>query len=146
MYVTRDIACCGMREINLLSMHASAAIAMKAFAEQTFNRQHTNFRYAVFSEANYGDTRGLYAYGREFAKFIKANKLGTVAATGWHVNPNSGNKLKAWIWTVDWDALKVWAKKARVKTPKTTIGVPIGYGPPPVRPGDVVAAQVNARG
>ncbi len=66
------------------------------------------WRYAVFTQA--GSRR---SYGKKFAALITSAKLGTVVqATKKTVkNPNSGNILKAWLWTVNHNALQKWAQK-----------------------------------
>lgn len=45
------------------------------------------------------------------AAFIKANKLGSIGKTDRRINPSSGNTLTAYIWGVDWKALKAWYYK-----------------------------------
>jgi hypothetical protein len=49
--------------------------------------------------------------GHAFAKFLKDNKLGTVVSTKPQINLNTGNTIKAWLWTVDREALVAWHKK-----------------------------------
>lgn len=74
------------------------------------------WRYAVFTQAGTGAT-----YGRKFAALIKKENLGEVvqATTKTVTNPNSGNVLKAWLWTVNHKNLRAWAQKqgeAKAKT------------------------------
>lgn len=66
------------------------------------------WRYAVFTQAGKGQS-----YGRKFAALIRKEKLGEVvqATTKTVKNPNSGNILKAWMWTVNHKNLKAWAQK-----------------------------------
>lgn len=73
------------------------------------------FRYAVFTQAGARST-----YGTKFAAYIQENKLGTVVAatTERHRNPNTGRILKAWIWTVDHDAMRVWWKEYQKREKK----------------------------
>lgn len=75
--------------------------------------QYSRFRFAIFTEAHYPmyteDTAGP-KYGQNFAAFIREHRLGDVVETGRHVNPNSSNKLKVWVWTVDHAALVGWLK------------------------------------
>ncbi len=67
----------------------------------------SRWRYAVFTQA--GSRR---TYGKRFAALIAKEGLGEVvqATTKTVKNPNSGNVLKAWIWTVNHTALKKWAQ------------------------------------
>jgi hypothetical protein len=70
---------------------------------------HDNtWRYAVFTQAGTRKT-----YGKKFAALIKKENLGEVvqATTKSVKNPNSGNVLKAWIWTVNHRNLRAWAQK-----------------------------------
>lgn len=66
------------------------------------------WRYAVFTQAGKKRT-----YGKKFAALIRRENLGEVmqATTKSVKNPNSGNILKAWIWTVNHKNLKAWAQK-----------------------------------
>ena len=47
-------------------------------------------------------------YGKKFADFIEANGLGDVISTQPVVNSFTGNKVVAWIWTVDHARLRNW--------------------------------------
>ena len=113
------LQCCGVKEISGLSDYESAAYAMQDFWNTTYGRKvpnlignnlvpapMVNFRYCIFTQA-----RHTYDYGIDFAKFITNNKLGTIAETDFNTNPNSGNDVKVWIWTIDHNALGRWKKK-----------------------------------
>lgn len=71
-------------------------------------RIDNKWRYAVFTQAG-----SRKSYGRNFAALIKKENLGEVvqATTKTVKNPNSGNILKAWLWTVNYPNLKKWAIK-----------------------------------
>ena len=74
--------------------------------------QYSRFRFAIFTEAHgpaWAEENGP-KYGQNFAAFIRETQLGDVIETGRHVNPNSSNKLKVWVWTVDHAALVGWLK------------------------------------
>jgi hypothetical protein len=75
----------------------------------------SKWRYAVFTQAGKGES-----YGRKFAALIRKQKLGTVvqATTKTVTNPNSGNVLKAWLWTVNHKNLRKWAQKQADKEQK----------------------------
>lgn len=125
MQVDSYINCCGIREISSLSYYRGPKAAMIGFCDQVYSRllgnpphtymsnDNSNFRYAVFSQAG---ARG--AYGQRFAAYITENNLGEVIETGRHVNPNSGNQLKVFVWTVDHDAVKLWMKEVKDKDAK----------------------------
>lgn len=114
------VNCCGIREISGISGHKPEAV-MKAFAKKVYGdgKSHTdvwsyhyqrphgeNWRYAVFSAAARGK-KAAPRYGDALRAYILKHKLGEVVETGVAVNPNSGNNLKAYIWTVDHEAVKV---------------------------------------
>jgi hypothetical protein len=135
MYVDRaEIACCGIREIQNLSIHKAPETAMLSFVEQTSPEEsyydnsvlerRDKFRYAIFS----GTKRSRYV--DRFAAYILSNKLGEVVETGWNKNPNSGNQLKVCVWTINWDALKKWAAKQEGNDGK-------GKPSAPVAPADI---------
>jgi len=48
--------------------------------------------------------------GEKLAKFIIKHKLGTVISPNQRKNPNSGNMIKAWIWTPNEKNLRKWFK------------------------------------
>ena len=80
--------------------------------------QYSRFRFATFTEAlpyatpnDLLDDNPRYKYGRAFAAFIRENALGSLVETGYEVNPNSGNRLKVWVWGIDHTALKSWYEK-----------------------------------
>ncbi len=49
--------------------------------------------------------------GEKLEKYIKINKLGTVKKTPYRINPNSGNKVQCYLWTINKTNLKAWNKK-----------------------------------
>lgn len=50
--------------------------------------------------------------GHDLAQLFKENELGEITETGFHVNPNSNNKIKVWIFAPDNDKFKTWFKMA----------------------------------
>ena len=102
--------CCGIKEISGLSYAKNSAEAMYSFMNNSYD-WNQRFRYVIFSQAKTNAT-----YGKKFAAFIRKHKLGsTVVTRGEHRNPNSGNVLKIWIWTINWFAVKTWYKKEALK-------------------------------
>jgi hypothetical protein len=108
----RYLSCCGVREITDLRHTTSPEDALHRFRVITFNAGET-FRYALFTEAGLNEEG--YAYGEEFAAFIRENKLGNVVETeGRYINPNSGNILKCWLWTVNHPKVRAYGVRKRV--------------------------------
>lgn len=104
--------CCGVRELHGLSEYSTPERAMAQLGQllglkaiMVFNDQehvagqNVNWRHLLFGQ-NRTNT-----YGDRFRAYILEHKLGTVVETDTQVNPNSGNPLKIFVWTVDWPAL-----------------------------------------
>jgi len=102
MTVFHASGCCGVREIHGLSEYSTSSAAMKAFYKAAILANVIKFRYVYFAQ------NGPH-YGDKFAAYILENKLGEIIETGSHVNPNSGNKLKMFVWTLNIENLKAWA-------------------------------------
>lgn len=111
--------CCGVKELHGLSFYSQDPATFLKFhfrrdrasweatSEDNYHIDRLfspNFRYAYFTQAGRAQT-----YGEEFATYIKDQQLGEVVETTLNVNPNSGNELKMWVWTVDHDRLGEWA-------------------------------------
>jgi hypothetical protein len=123
-----DLECCGVKEIDGLSKFdddPEAAMSAFCLARTGYNHYHQdtssissslqlNFAHILFTQA------GNVTYGQQFARFIRANRLGSVVRSRIQVNPNSKNPLAAYIWTVDRLALKRWWAK-QVRDLKRTI-------------------------
>ena len=122
-----NLRCCGVKEITGLSYTESATKAIRQFGDLTYYRQvkqylgsgHSetvpapmeNFRYVMFTQAN--ATGGTATYGDRFAAFIQKHKLGALIETPYNMNPNSGNNVKVWLWTVDHPRVKALLAKLR---------------------------------
>lgn len=108
MDLCTEMACCGITEIQGLSDHRNSEEALKEFCRIAGGYDwEWRFRFAVFTEA--GGKKSTY--GKNFARYIEKHGLGEVVATKTKVNPNSGNPLKAFVWTMNIPALKSWAKE-----------------------------------
>jgi hypothetical protein len=119
----RYLLCCGVREITDLRETTDSADALNRFRTIT-RRDGENFRYAIFTQAGLSDEG--YAYGEEFAAFIVDNKLGAVTETeGRHKNPNSGNILKCWIWTVNHSAVRGYARPVKKRVYKKKVATKV---------------------
>lgn len=123
--------CCGMREIDNISISSDAAgnLRVDKTAEQTLRefcaavprivdyndnarqKPHLNFALVVFTGvvvrrrsdqfSNRGDN-----YGQAFADLIVAEGLGDVTAGPTAENPNTSNTVRAWIWRLNVDAVR----------------------------------------
>lgn len=105
--------CCGVKELTNLVARNDALLNMQDFVYRAYSKEHQlngRFRYALFSEAN---SQGFNSktYGHLFAELITREKLGTLIETERNVNPNSGNDVKVWVWTVDHNAVREWGNR-----------------------------------
>lgn len=104
MDISDEFNCCGLREITDLSSHREpeeAFLNLLRLLNNPYYPRTRRWRHAVFTEAK-GN------YGRKFATFLRQNHLGKVVCTPKEINPNSGNPLRAFVWTVDWPAVEAW--------------------------------------
>lgn len=86
----RSTSCCGVRDIDGLSDHSRNMEG----AFRLFWPQFTG-AFALFT----CPTKNKY--GERFKKYIEKHKLGSVVETERRKNPNSGNMLRAYLWTLD---------------------------------------------
>lgn len=90
--------CCGIRESGGLEDDNDPITSLKNFQEDDAR----NWSHLIFSQA--GKT---FNYGVNLAAYIKANNLGEVVGMeDFHVNPNTGNPLKVWVWAPNRTAIK----------------------------------------
>lgn len=105
--------CCGVKELTELRLLDDPLKNMQAFVASAYDKGGFNgrFRYGLFAEANLPNTRYPKTYGKDFAAFILSNELGEVIETRSNINPNSGNAVKVWLWTINHDAVRAWSVK-----------------------------------
>lgn len=94
----RDTSCCGLGEINGLQ-----SMSPEAIVQQVQNSFRDRAFYILTGARAHG-----FKCGRDFCRFIEANKLGTVRETQARRNPNSGNNLRVYIWAVNLRNLAKW--------------------------------------
>lgn len=143
----QHLACCGIKEISGLSWYKTPEEALRGFAQVTYNRRKSKatrtpegeivntqvpdpfdkFRYVIFSQANVPrmkDHPDRSRYGERLAELITNQKLGTLMDTGSNINPNSGNSLRVWIWTIDHDRTRTFISNLD----KPNLANPLGLG------------------
>ena len=108
--------CCGLREISGIARCSGPEKALENLAKGML--YDSSWRHAVFTQAGTRST-----YGEKFKAYILKEKLGTVVESETKVNPNSGNKLKAYVWTVDWRRMKGWMKRHKIEREKSSYGI-----------------------
>jgi hypothetical protein len=88
-----DTNCCGLKEIDGLQDYGNYATIRRVLSYENENQKTPPFY--LFT----GVTR--WKYGQELAKYIVEKKLGKCVKTPSKLNPNSMNKITAWIWVVN---------------------------------------------
>lgn len=117
-----ETSCCGMNEIEGLSHSRTAKEAMLAFCQYIEDEEGGDYNYdtgdyeptrtSLRPLAQYVFTGTTDAkYGPQFKAYILENKLGSVVESRAKRNPNSGNMVRAWIWTPSTKSLKAWWAK-----------------------------------
>lgn len=94
--------CCGIRELSGLEGYSLREV-LEGCARDWFLNNRDGI-HIFFS------TTGNYRTGHNLEAYIKKHALGAVLRTKAARNPNSGNLLTMWVWTVN---IKNWAAHAR---------------------------------
>lgn len=108
-----ETACCGLREINGLSGYDNAKDAMMDLCEMLDSGDNgedlpPNFAFILFTGIVRDDS------GQKFAEYIRRHGLGNVRAGTETKNPNSGNIINAWVWSVNGSKLEQWYLKNKL--------------------------------
>lgn len=111
----RHMDCCGFREISGLEDAKDPEDALLTFCLTQTGQSYVGARYVKAlrlscSHVVFTEVQGDGGYGRKFAAFIKAKKLGTVVESSVSSNPNTNNKLRGYIWVISPAALAKWWK------------------------------------
>lgn len=106
----QSTSCCGVDEIVDLGSRNTTRGAMLDVCNNYIRREWNNSFVDDFPAFLSFTGVMKYGYGQEFANFIRKNKLGTVRESVARVNPNSGNRIKMWIWAVNRTAMRKWYK------------------------------------
>lgn len=114
-----NLSCCGMEEFvgvnernkspaTLFADFCDACAAGDEWGDGHYQPAHVIMN-EVTRERNPSDMemyRLAIGQGEPFANWIRENKLGTVHITASRVNVNSGNQLRAILWTPNWRNIK----------------------------------------
>jgi len=101
MFNSSDISC-GVVQLHSFDQHTTPEKFLFDSLDDNFGGE---FAFAIFSDV-LKPKRKLS--GTKFAKYIKDSGLGTVVETKIKINPNSGNKIRVWVWEVDRAKLDAW--------------------------------------
>lgn len=135
-YVHRTPRCCGLGELSGLSRieHNNTKVIEEILCDIWRQIRASNQKDHVAERAVYVFTQAQsryspypQTYGENFASYLVRNSLGEVVRTPVaRVNPNSGNKLLAWLWAVDWKHFEQLARERgweKTPVPPSTIEV-----------------------
>lgn len=102
--VLGSFASCGISVLSGLSGTAPARIVDKILKERaSTDRKNTREAFVVFSDIDRhpDSTHG----GGALCRYIKENNLGDIIEAGPRMNPNTGNRIKMWIWSPPHESL-----------------------------------------
>lgn len=142
--ISYNMQCCGLKELSGLSSHRSPGAALKTLATRKssyWGATSTSYEnepprtiwaaHVIFTQAGKNAQ-----YGYRLKDYIEKHDLGQVLATYAKVNPNSGNPLVTFIWTLNRGNWVEWVKSVRstgklpkvakaVKPTEEPLGVPL---------------------
>jgi hypothetical protein len=102
--------CCGILDIGGVADYDDAVEFIKDFCEDRYNEEwpavDRSVRYhpiVFYTDAVEG------TIGNKVAKFIETHNLGTVQRSPIRTNPNTGNKIAMWVWSIREKELREWA-------------------------------------
>ena len=82
----------------------------------------------IFSDIDTND-EGPYHHGRALAGVVKKCRLGTLVALPVAVNPNTDNKVRAWMWRLNKRAVRRYQAKVRKANPDAYDHIDPYYNP-----------------
>lgn len=97
-------SCCGIRELYGIS-DKSPELILYSLGYYLAQNETVNGSHYLFSDNTGGHDDH---YGEILRDYILEQGLGTVVETPFTHNPNSGNMLKAFLWTINQEAFNVW--------------------------------------
>jgi hypothetical protein len=100
-----ETACCGVNEITSLGDFRNSKDALQEVCRDMYWYEG-NCAFITFTQAGSG-TR----YGNNLKRYIESNKLGDVTVSPSKVNPNTGNRVRMFVWAINRPALDRWAYK-----------------------------------
>lgn len=116
MYL-HNLSCCGFKELAGVGEEDMTLADLKMVLQEL--RRDTGFiPFVTFSGAKEPASEGGFSIGwkeaARLAALIKAHKLGTVYKARVKRNPNTGNRLQVYLWTVSSEgAARFLARKPR---------------------------------
>ena len=98
-------SCCGLKEIESITGESPEELLKGVCEYLNAEVWEFDFSLLLFTATTDMDE------GDNLAKYIKKGGLGTVVKTRPKKNPNTGNRIVAWVWSVNERALRAWCRK-----------------------------------
>lgn len=105
MIEIQGLNCCGIDELVDIDFYKNEPKTVICDVCKTYFEDEKQCAFYMFSDINYKIA------AKNLVKFIKKNKLGLITKSPSRVNPNSGNSLTIWLWTINKRNLKLYWKK-----------------------------------
>ncbi len=105
-----EMRCCGTNEIHALNESGITAddIALSVMMQREF--EEFSCAHLILSEVT--NHRDWPMHGADLERLVKKHELGTVLASASKLNINSGNHVRAYIWTPHYGRLQQWAQES----------------------------------
>lgn len=113
MSYLNEVECCGAAEAAEIRSNISGAANLRDIYETWWDNYHLDKTVdgppIIFFTVRKANAKS----GSNLVAEIRKHKLGTVSAGPWVANPNTGNKLKGYLWTVKPRNFHAYAKKQK---------------------------------
>lgn len=108
-YILEETSCCGVDELDGLSKKPERILRDLCFDKYDEEEGGWKHAFLLFTDVTANKN------GARLARYIKNKGLGITTTLHAKRNPNSGNRVKAWLWSVNEPELKKWFKSQDLK-------------------------------
>ena len=103
--INQSEICCGVYEIYISGSSPKEVLRVVLYVRKV---EKSIPPFYLFADID--DKRFIKHYGRDLAGYVKEHNLGTLVRTVARKNPNSGNYIRVWLWSVNNKSLSNYAK------------------------------------
>ena len=100
MIALKETSCCGMGEVSGISGRSPEETLRLVYKDSLANKPF--YAFIVFTDIT------MDMNGQNLRNLIKQNDLGEVIESNSRLNSNSGNRIKAYIWSPHWTRYGQW--------------------------------------
>lgn len=104
MAIVSSTQCCGMKELSEISLDISPEDTIRS----VLPRIYKSCGLVIFTGVL------VHGYGKRLADYIEKHKLGQVRQSLPRTNPNTNNRIAAWIWSVSTNGCRDYMKRHRL--------------------------------